>query len=205
MDIEMAFDTPFIRTETSHGTPVTVISKFIYVYKRENKYKTVYCRCKRQDCKAFVTTFDDLECLKGIKHKDDSISNIEYNSFLAEKRIIERSLTQSSSVPKILDEEIGFLIGVVLIMSWPLVLLIRKDVILNKKLIEEQSVYTVMEILSSRMMGYSGPERKAIDLQKDGDYENLLDSFCILEGRMKIKSKTHISKPKISSTSKSVD
>ena len=59
MDIDMVFNTPFIRTETSRGNPAIVINKFIYVYKRENKDKTVYWRCKRQDCKASVTTFDD--------------------------------------------------------------------------------------------------------------------------------------------------
>ncbi|CAF1027471.1 unnamed protein product, partial [Brachionus calyciflorus] len=225
MDIEMVFNTPFVRTET----------------------------------KAYVATFDDLGCLNDIEHKDDSISNIEYNSLLVE----------SSSVPKIFDEEVAFLIGAgfdhgckasssdeinldnelgLTEDSQPFVLFDSND---NDRIIGfcSQSVYTVIDFLSllrssitklfvfmnfskdlwnhaypigprtnnlvdegfhhklnnhltkshpdiyslisifklietnvsvgykSRMIGYSGPKRKAIDLRKDRVYEDLLENL----------------------------
>ncbi|CAF0943719.1 unnamed protein product [Brachionus calyciflorus] len=71
MDIDMTFNIRFLRTETNKGTEAIVIEKFIYVFKRVNKYKSEYWRCQNKNCKASVTTFDELGSLNNVENAHD--------------------------------------------------------------------------------------------------------------------------------------
>ncbi|CAF0825618.1 unnamed protein product [Brachionus calyciflorus] len=111
MDIDMAFNISFLRTETNKGTEAIVIEKIFYVFKRVNKNKSEYWRCQNKNCKDSVTTFDELGSLKNVEHAHYTLSNIEYNSLLVEIRIIERAKNEQTSIPKIFDDELANLVS----------------------------------------------------------------------------------------------
>ncbi|CAF0718144.1 unnamed protein product [Brachionus calyciflorus] len=74
---ELFYTIPFEKIKTKRGRDAIILENETYVFKRHNKKKTIYWRCRVDNCPASATTSGGFGCLSGESHIHEKLTENE--------------------------------------------------------------------------------------------------------------------------------